>query len=135
MARARLHGAGMAINVELTMDGDFDALPDSHRTCVYRVVQEALTNCVRHADAQNIAVDVTGRRRPAATCRSATTASASIRRIAATGLGLRGIEERVKELHGTRDDLAATRSAARRWRSGCRCRRRSTEVPLARAAG
>ena len=35
------------------MDGDFDALPDKHRTCVYRVVQEAMTNCVRHAQAQH----------------------------------------------------------------------------------
>ena len=26
-----------AIDVELKMDGDFDALPDKHRTCVYRV--------------------------------------------------------------------------------------------------
>ena len=41
-----------AMNVDLKMDGDFDALPDKHRTCVYRVVQEALTNCVRHAHAR-----------------------------------------------------------------------------------
>src|SRR5688572_18369279 len=40
-----------AISVELNMTGNFDQLPESHRTCVYRVVQEALTNCVRHADA------------------------------------------------------------------------------------
>ena len=43
-----------SINVNLKMAGDFDRLPESHRTCVYRVVQEALTNCVRHADAHYV---------------------------------------------------------------------------------
>ena len=47
-----------AINAELKMDGDFDTLPDKHRTCVYRIVQEAMTNCVRHAQARAIRVDV-----------------------------------------------------------------------------
>ncbi len=32
------------------------ALPDSHRTCIYRVVQEALTNCARHSQARNVTV-------------------------------------------------------------------------------
>src|SRR5687768_6534823 len=47
-----------SINVNLRMTGNFDRLPESHRTCVYRVVQEALTNCVRHADAHHITVNV-----------------------------------------------------------------------------
>ena len=51
--------ARYAINVELTMDGDFDRLPDSHRTCVYRIVQEAMTNCARHAHASHIQIGVT----------------------------------------------------------------------------
>ena len=41
------------VDVELDVDGDFDALPDRYRTCVYRAVQEALTNCVRHAQARS----------------------------------------------------------------------------------
>ena len=48
------------------MDGDFDALPDKHRTCVYRVVQEAMTNCVRHAEAQQHSGRRRRGRRPAA---------------------------------------------------------------------
>ena len=55
-----------AINAELKMDGDVAALTDKHRTCVYRVVQEAMTNCVRHAQAQKISVDGQRRRRPVA---------------------------------------------------------------------
>ena len=117
------------VHVELDVDGDLDALPDQHRTCVYRVVQEALTNCVRHAQrARSIQVTRHGRARLARRVRDATTASASIRRDAAQGLGLRGIEERVKELHGTMTIQQRAGGAARRWRSGCRCRRPTTEV-------
>src|SRR6185503_6564169 len=49
------------VNVELPLHGDFDALPDAHHTCVYRAVQEALTNCIRHAKAHSIEVTVVGR--------------------------------------------------------------------------
>ena len=40
------------VPVALSMTGALDTLTDQHRTCVYRVVQEALTNCVRHAQAR-----------------------------------------------------------------------------------
>jgi signal transduction histidine kinase len=33
-------------------------LPDSVKTCVYRVVQEALHNCEKHAGARNVRVAV-----------------------------------------------------------------------------
>ena len=39
------------VPVELQLDGELD-LPDEHRTCIYRVVQEALTNAARHAGAK-----------------------------------------------------------------------------------
>ena len=42
------------VDVELEVAGDLDALPDRYRTCVYRSIQEALTNCVRHAQAHSI---------------------------------------------------------------------------------
>src|SRR5688500_18036476 len=48
---ARDYMSRYAIDVDLQTEGDFDALPDKHRTCVYRVVPEATTNCVRHAEA------------------------------------------------------------------------------------
>lgn len=89
-----------AIGVDLKMHGNFDQLPDSHRTCVYRVVQEALTNCVRHADARHVDILVNANDREL---------NLSVRDDGVglnpahrgRGLGLIGIEERVKELHGT----------------------------------
>lgn len=88
------------IDVELTIDGDVATLPDKHRTCVYRVLQEALTNCARHAQATTIAVEMTcreGQLRLTVTDDGVGLDPASGRR----GLGLRGIDERVKELRGS----------------------------------
>jgi signal transduction histidine kinase len=40
----------------LSEDGLADALPDSHKTCVYRVVQEALHNCEKHSGASSVRI-------------------------------------------------------------------------------
>jgi signal transduction histidine kinase len=86
--------------VDLHVEGDLEHLPDLHRTCIYRVVQEALTNCAKHSGAT--AIDIAVRRsgeQLEATVRDngvGITPSASRR-----GLGLTGIKERVKEMRGT----------------------------------
>jgi signal transduction histidine kinase len=119
-----------AVNVDLTTDGDLESLPDKHRTCVYRVVQEATTNAIRHASASNIRVRVTadhgqlkvtviddgvgidpGRRR--------------------NGLGLRGMEERAKELNGS---MTIGPDSRRGTVVSVRLPLPVEEVPLARAA-
>jgi len=84
----------------VTVDGPLDHLPDAHRTCVYRVVQEALTNCAKHAKAKNVSVSVhgTGESVEAVIQDDGVGFSPSSR---AGGLGLMGIEERVQELEGT----------------------------------
>jgi signal transduction histidine kinase len=88
------------IAVELIVSGDLDGLTDQHRICVYRAIQEALTNCARHAQAQAIQVIVTGRGRHLGISVSDDGVGfAPARR--GGGLGLRGIEERVKELGGS----------------------------------
>jgi signal transduction histidine kinase len=88
------------IKVDLKMAGEFDRLTETHRTCVYRVVQEALTNCVRHADARNVAISVstTDDELALSVKDDGVGLNPSHR---GRGLGLIGIEERVKELHGT----------------------------------
>ena len=92
-------GRRFGVPVELSVDGDLDHLTERQRTCVYRSVQEALTNCVRHSRATRVAVSVS---------RLADSLNVSITDDGvgfdpaqrAGGLGLRGIEERVRELHG-----------------------------------
>jgi signal transduction histidine kinase len=121
------------INVDLKMEGDFDALPDKHRTCVYRVVQEAMTNCVRHAEAKNIQIRVTAdgdQLRLSVTDDGVGLDPAHRRK----GLGLRGIDGRVKELQGT---MTISREAKRGTTIVVRLPLRIpvVEVPLARAAG
>jgi signal transduction histidine kinase len=87
------------IPVELSVDGDLDLLPEQHRTCAYRSVQEALTNCVRHARASRIMVSVS-RLADGLTVSVADDGTGFHPAQRAGGLGLRGIEERVRDLHG-----------------------------------
>ena len=88
-----------SLPVDLDVEGQFDELPDAYRTCVYRIVQEALTNSVRHANAKHVRVHVSG----AADTLKVIVADDGIgfdstQRV--SGLGLRGMEERVREIGG-----------------------------------
>ncbi|HET7434205.1 MAG TPA: sensor histidine kinase [Thermoanaerobaculia bacterium] len=87
------------VPVELTLRGDLSALPDQYRTCVYRIVQEALTNCARHAQATRVTIDV--RHEGSALELTVSDDGVGIDPRRARGMGLIGIEERVRELHGT----------------------------------
>jgi signal transduction histidine kinase len=118
-------------NVELTMEGDFGTLPDRYRTCVYRAVQEGLTNCVRHATARSIQVSVISHqdRLDVSVTDDGIGFDSARRR---DGLGLRGIEERVKELQGT---MTVGRAAGQGTTLMIHLPLPATEVPLARAAG
>ena len=86
--------------VEVQIDGNFDGLADVGRTCLYRVVQEALTNCARHAQATTIQITMEGNKE--SVCLSIRDDGLGFDTgRAKTGLGLIGIEERVKELGGS----------------------------------
>ena len=42
------------IEVEVSAESVADDLPEDHKTCIYRVVQEALHNCAQHAGARTV---------------------------------------------------------------------------------
>ena len=86
--------------IDLTMTGDLSGLPEPHATCIYRVVQEALTNCVRHAKASSIRITVSGAHDTLAVAvvDDGVGIDPQSRK---SGLGLRGIEERVRDLGGS----------------------------------
>ena len=120
------------IPVDLRIDGDIDHLPDAHRTCVYRVIQEALTNCARHSRATriNVALRVELGALWIAVVDNGVGLEPSRRR---AGLGLRGIEERARELGGGMEISAVegrgTSLVVRLPRP------EEPEAPFARAAG
>jgi signal transduction histidine kinase len=87
------------IPVELQIEGDFDGLEDEGRTSLYRVVQEALTNCARHAQATTIQITMQGNNE--SVCLSVRDDGLGFDTARARGLGLIGIEERVKKLGGS----------------------------------
>ncbi|MBX9603982.1 MAG: sensor histidine kinase [Bryobacteraceae bacterium] len=90
------------IPVDLQVSGDVEGLSDRHRTGLYRIAQEALTNCARHARARHVWMELAG---------GPDRVRMSIRDDgvgltpgkARTGIGLIGIGERVHELGGLLD--------------------------------
>jgi signal transduction histidine kinase len=88
------------VPVNLAVDGDLERLPDPQRTCVYRVVQEALTNCAKHSAATEIEVKVVrGHSRLDVSVRDNGVGISSM--TSHKGLGLTGIKERVKDINGS----------------------------------
>ena len=87
------------IAVTLQIEADIDALPERHRTNLYRIVQEALTNCARHARAKRVSIrcwqDARGVLRV-----TVEDDGVGLKEGAGAGLGLIGIKERVRELGG-----------------------------------
>jgi signal transduction histidine kinase len=99
--QAREFSRRFGVPVTVQLEGTLDELPDSQRTCVYRIVQEALTNCARHAQAKSIRIAVHGRADRLNILIQDDGVGFSIAQCRGRGLGLIGIEERVKELGGT----------------------------------
>jgi signal transduction histidine kinase len=86
------------LNVVVEADDDADDLPDDHKTCIYRLVQEALNNCARHANARKVEVVVKHEgERVHFTVRDD---GGGFDTRFVRGLGMLGMEERVRRLGG-----------------------------------
>jgi signal transduction histidine kinase len=88
------------IPVKLEIDGAVDNLPDGPRTCLYRVVQEALTNCARHSEAKEVRIALHGSSDRVSLTVQDDGKGFDPQARPKRGLGLIGIEERVKEIGG-----------------------------------
>ena len=88
--------SGVRVNVEAGQVSE--DLPEEHKTCIYRVVQEALHNCIRHAGARSVTVTV--RQSPDELSLSVEDDGKGFDVRRERGLGLIGIEERVANLGG-----------------------------------
>jgi signal transduction histidine kinase len=87
------------VRVRLAAEGVSEELPEEHKTCIYRIVQEALHNCVQHADAKIVKVTV---RQEADQIRlEIQDDGRGFNAREERGMGLLGIEERVSYLGGT----------------------------------
>jgi signal transduction histidine kinase len=86
------------IKVDVIAENVPDSLPDDVRTCVYRVVQEALHNMSRHSGAKAAAVTV--RDHGGSLFLSVADDGRGFEAERTRGLGLLGIEERIRLLGG-----------------------------------
>ena len=86
--------------IQLELNGDLKHLPDRHRTYLYRIVQEGLTNCARHAQAKNIRVRLEDSNGQVALTLEDDGIGFDQHGGVVYGLGLLGLTERVRELSG-----------------------------------
>lgn len=98
--QARQFSRQTEIPTSVESDGKLDELSEAHRICIYRCVQEALTNCAKHAHAKSIRIVI---------CASGDGVNVTIEddgigmdrnTRSDGGLGLLGMRERVAELNG-----------------------------------
>jgi signal transduction histidine kinase len=86
------------VKIKVNAENVSDSLADEMRTCIYRVVQEALNNVFRHSAAKN--AEVTVRQDDATLFLSVQDDGCGFDPEKTRGLGMLGMEERVRQLGG-----------------------------------
>lgn len=86
------------IKVDVRAENVADSLPDEMRTCIFRVVQEALQNVFRHSAAKTAVVTV--RQDDSSLFLSVEDDGSGFDPVKTRGLGMLGMEERVRQLGG-----------------------------------
>ncbi len=87
--------------VKLQMDGHLDGLDEAQTICLYRVIQEALTNCARHANASEVRISLDAGRDRISLVIEDDGKGFDQALLPKRGLGQFGMQERVRELGGT----------------------------------
>ena len=95
-ARECAKRTGMSVSVATKLDSD--DLPDEYKTCVYRVVQEALHNCERHSHGTTVSIRVERKLGRLTLIIQDDGQGFDVRQM--KGVGLLGIQERVARLGG-----------------------------------
>ncbi len=95
-AREVSRQSGLRVNI--SADSVSDELPEEHKTCIYRVVQEALHNVVKHAGAASVRI-VARQERDQIVLAIQDDGNGFLAKTT-RGLGLLGMEERVKDMGG-----------------------------------
>jgi signal transduction histidine kinase len=93
---ARRHGVPASVNIQ----GELSSLTESHRLCLYRAVQEAMTNCGKHAHAKRVSVTIKQENNRVTVSVRDDGRGFDPNRTYTHGLGLLGMKERVRALDG-----------------------------------
>lgn len=96
--QAREAAKRTSMDVIVATELDSDDLPDEYKTCIYRVVQEALHNCARHSHATTVRIRVEQKTDRLILIIQDDGQGFDARQM--KGLGLLGIQERVTRLGG-----------------------------------
>jgi signal transduction histidine kinase len=88
------------VPIDLQIDDNLPDLPDEYRTCIYRIVQESLTNTARHSDAKSIQLSVREGRGRLFLKVQDDGCGFQVKEGRNRGMGLLNIQERAAELGG-----------------------------------
>ena len=89
---------GTSVNMEIS--GEVNDLPENHRICLFRIVQEALTNCARHANASSLRIRLANSGKRLLLEIEDDGAGCEPRQLHRGAIGVLGMQERVRELNG-----------------------------------
>jgi signal transduction histidine kinase len=101
-------GGELDVQVEARLGGQ--RLPADVETALYRIVQEALTNVVKHADARHVSIVLTRKQASVLVMIEDDGRGFDPERPSVAGLGLQGMRERVELLDGSFQVEAAPRT-------------------------
>ncbi len=87
--------------IDMSIVGDFASMDETRGLAIYRLVQEALTNIARHAEATRVEIRIQSAERGPAEILIADNGRGADMTVPGAGLGLVGMRERVSALGGS----------------------------------